>query len=211
MLSSDLRLSHALAMIGGPIYERVRFELAAQRIRHYHDAARVQVERISALLADHTATHEERHPFVTEFSVRITVEAHFLFICWDAILKQIDALRENSFRLRSPKRIYKKHKRVLSTYQRARDHMEHYDERLPGRKNSVWRSPDDRSVEGSVPGVVEGQEFVFAGERWDVGATCLLQLDEIVSDLQGELLRELEDRFEQWKQAQAAAAAQDVA
>lgn len=122
----------------------LRIELALRRLDRYEAMAKPQNERIweAHRLAEepleNAGTYEDRKRHL--WWERSWIEAHFYFICWDAIGKAIDVLRNKKNGLRSPTLVWKTHRYELEMYREARDHLEHWTERLPGEKNDKWGS-----------------------------------------------------------------------
>jgi len=100
----------------------------------YYRSASTQIQRIDAIrrstqLAIEKAIRGDR---ASDFRKgrRIYAEVHFYFICWHAIHERIKLVKLRSgFTL---SRIYRKHRLRFANYSTARDHLEHYLERLPG-------------------------------------------------------------------------------
>lgn len=113
----------------------------------------------------------------------IFIEVHFYFICWDSIRKMVAFLRSHSgFKVINE--IYKRRKKLLEDYGAARDHLEHYNERLLGRrKGKALSNPSDM-------GNLHGYIYSLGGEKYDVGPDSLKRLKKIVKDLNAQICKE---------------------
>ena len=104
-------------------------------------------------------------------SGQLFADAHFYFICWDSVAKALDSLRSNVAVLVTPREVWRRYRTTLANYTRARDHLEHYSERLPLGKRSTWVYESEDSIErvSGDPGAVRlGNVFTLNGEQWDV-------------------------------------------
>ena len=109
----------------------LRTAIAMSRIYAYLQAARHQVRLIE--------TYEKRavpkKAFYSANMIQAFIHVHLYFICWAAIGRMIEAIRLCGG-LKGPNKVWKKYRRALESYSDARDHFEHYEERLPGGKLS---------------------------------------------------------------------------
>ena len=159
------------AFEGHGLREKVRFQLGLRRIESYVYAAATQVARIDVQMtkymdsvrAEHTQTMPE-YP-----SGQLFADAHFYFVCWDSVAKELTSLRSNAARLTSPREVWRRNRANLKKYQRARDHLEHYSERLPLGKRSTWAyQSDDRfeRISGDPGGIIDASlTVVWAKEK----------------------------------------------
>lgn len=124
---------------------RARIRMALDRLDRYMVMTKPQNERIwEAQRRSHDLTMGETftHESMTEGMLwleRSWVEAHLYFICWDGVAKLIDTLCDSRNHLEAPRNIRKRHRASLESYREARDHLEHWAERLPGGKKDQWR------------------------------------------------------------------------
>lgn len=131
----------------------------------------------------------ERRPlFMVHFQQLdiVRTDAHFYFTCWDTIYKILKKLKQSSG-LACVKPILNKYKGEFERYRKARDHMEHFDERLPGGQ----RAHKDGPYPSVVSDTREAIEFVFAGEKWDISEHSLIILRTIVLELRRSVITEI--------------------
>ncbi len=153
-------------------------------------------------------------------------DAHFYFICWDAVAKELASLRSNKAGLLTPRKVWRKYRKSLERYQEARNHLEHYSERLPMGKHSEWRhgradDPRNRcdlsqdqsayyrcaqfagghveTLQGDPGAVRLGARFTINGEEWDVSVAIAKILESLWEELVVGLRRETEVRFAAWE------------
>lgn len=163
---------------------RMACSIAMMDIEKYLQAARLQIRRLYgcrrtiAVLAEELRKALESRDFRPKRnrwpSWRLFTEIHFYFTCWDAIHSRIKLLHlKSGFEIISL--VYKKHRAELKRYSDARDHLEHYIERLPGGSHKL-------PVPGDL-GNLHGDLYSLGGERWDVSRKSLRRLENIVCDL----------------------------
>ena len=86
--------------------------------------------------------------------------------------------------------LYKCHRKILKHYSDARDHLEHYRDRIEGRKkNENLANPWDM-------GNLEGYVYTINRERYDAGPVSLKQLEKIVSELNRKILQEAIPKYQ---------------
>ena len=116
---------------------------------------------------------------------------HFYLICWNVIRKHLELLRDVPRFPMMGKVLRGANANLFQRYTDARDHLEHLDERLPGR-------PQNRRMR--VPNVFSGLHntvFTYGGETVDVGPKSLARLRGIVRAAQDAL------RADAWARLQA--------
>ena len=150
----------------------LRAAIAMSRIFAYLQAARHQVRLIE--------TYEKKIvPKKASYSanmIQAFIHVHLYFICWAAIGRMIEVIRRCSG-LEGPNKVWKKYRRALESYSDARDHFEHYEERLPGGK-----MPGKLGSPGDYGSLHKGS-FSLWGYRWDVSKESLKKLETIVTGL----------------------------
>jgi hypothetical protein len=124
---------------------RARIRMAFDRLDRYTAMVKPQNERIweaqrrsQELTMGEACTRDNMDESILWLE-RSWVEAHFYFICWDCVAKLIDTLCERRNCLEAPRSIRKRHRVTLESYREARDHLEHWTERLPGGLRDQWQ------------------------------------------------------------------------
>lgn len=157
----------------------MRTAIAMSRIYAYLSAARRQVRAIKAL-------EKRTDPKKASYSstmIEAFIHAHLYFICWAAIGRMVEVIRRCS-RLEAPNSFWKSYRPEFKQYTDARDHFEHYEERLPGGRKSVdLVNPGDY-------GCLRQGWFSLGGYRWDVSKESLKKLENIVTELDETIHRE---------------------
>lgn len=173
----------------------VRCSAAMRRINDYLVGARNQSRRIKRSIerVDRIASDTEKFG-ISRSSWHAAlrqafIDIHFYFVCWDTIRKMIELLKDRSD-FRAVREVYKCHRRILKHYGEARNHLEHYKERLEGRKKSEnLANPWDM-------GNLEGYVYTLNREKYDVGPDSLKQLEKIVSKLNQKILQEAIPKYQ---------------
>lgn len=158
-----------------------------EHINDYLEGARTQMGRIwenwekakARTAADWKAAHSQTFR-----------DIHFYFICWDTILKMILFLKKWSS-LSSPQKIYKQYRSDLEKYKSARDHSEHFEDRLLGKKK---KKNEKLARPGHLGDLDIVGNYYFGGEHFDVSPKNVALLAEIVSTLKIELYQEAVQR-----------------
>jgi len=142
------------------------------RIYAYLKAARQQVRAIEAL-------EKWADPEKSSYSsamIQAFIHAHLYFICWAAIGRMIEVIRRGSG-LEAPNKLWKKYRAVFEQYSDARDHFEHYEERLPGGKRSgTLINPTDY-------GSLHDGSFSVGGHECSVSNKSFGKLEHVVKEL----------------------------
>jgi hypothetical protein len=199
-------LLHA-AFQGQGLPARVRFELGLNRIEIYVRAAQVQVARLDAPVAEYLkSVAAEPFTAIPDYpSGPLIANVHFYFICWDAVAKELASLRANKAGLLTPRKVWRKYRKPLERYQEARNHLEHYSERLPMGKHSEWRhrrEDEFETIQGDPGAVRLGALFTINGEEWDVSVASAKVLESLWEDLVEGLRSESEVSFAAWLKRQ---------
>ncbi len=157
----------------------LRSAIAMSRIHAYLRAA----HQLVLMIAKFKAKATPPRPSYSANMIQAFIYAHLYFICWAAIGRMIDLIRRGS-RLEAPNTVYKRYRMILESYANARDHFEHYEERLPGGgKSPELLNPADY-------GNLQGGSFSVGGYRWDVTEASLKKLETIVADLSAKICEE---------------------
>jgi hypothetical protein len=152
------------------------------------DGARTQVERISQNLEIYKSQADGWERAISQAHC----DVHFYFICWHSIFQRIVLLKDSS-RLATPRKIYRRYRKDLEHYEEARDHEEHFPERLFGKKNKKGESLARPGLLGSLDSC---GMYYFGGDSYDVSIQSLKLLEEIVSTLNLEMTNEAHARVE---------------
>src|SRR6185436_2721524 len=130
-------------------------------------------------------------------------EAHFYLISWDAVGKLMEALKANGNGFNSLDKMWRVHHATFKQYKDARDHLEHWVERLPGKANSAWKmsqSDGFKQFLGNMGRVrIEGV-FTFRekglDKEVDISPASADLLEKICSQLRNDLTAEVRSLFE---------------
>ena len=114
---------------------------------------------------------------------------HFYANCWTVVGRHLTAIRDISA-LPEVGRALRPHLPMFKKYAALRDHYEHLDERLPGRKNA-------HRVGGQFYGLMAGDTLTFGNRSVDVGPSSLKVLRAAVRDVQDAFKRGAIDRLAQ--------------
>lgn len=148
----------------------------------YLDGARTQIARISDNLQIYNSQTDGWENAVAQAHRDI----HFYFICWHSIFQRIVLLKDFS-RLTTPRTVYRRYRKELEHYEEARDHEEHFPDRLFGKKNKRGES---LARPGHLGHVDSRGMYYYGGESYDVSHNSLKLLEEIVSSLNLEMTNE---------------------
>lgn len=176
--------------------------VAMDQINKYLVGARTQIRRIKRSVEKIDQSHSDMmKPGLSPTSWQAALEQafldiHYYFVCWDAARKMIEFLKTHSG-FKAVGEVYKHHRRVLERYGDARDHLEHYDERLCGRKKK-----ENLAVPSDM-GNLHGYVYTLGGERYDAGPDSLKKLERIVSDLNGKICEEGIVRFQKIREEES--------
>lgn len=155
--------------VSGPV-------IALGAVESYLEAAKRQQRRIETAKAGLT----RRTPTRTR---SLFDEVHFYLICWARIAK-LTRFIARSTRFRRTGLVLRRYHAELTERVDGRDHLEHFEERLPG---------GPRRRELAVPGDLlnmAGHFLTYGGRKIDVGPTSVLLLRVIVAEFRAALLRD---------------------
>jgi hypothetical protein len=191
------------AFQGHGLPAKVRFELGLNRVEIYVRAAQAQVARLDAPVAEYLkSVADESLTAIPDYpSGPLIANVHFYFICWDVVAKELASLRTNTAGLSTPRNVWRKYRKSLERYQEARNHLEHYSERLPMGKHSEWRHRREdkfETIQGDPGAVRLGALFTINGEEWDVSVASAKILESLWEELVEGLRSETEVRFAAW-------------
>ena len=142
-------------------------------IASHLEGARKQVARIAENLALSNESPASREKAIEQ----ALMDVHFYFICWHAVHQHITVLRSISG-LRSPTTVWKRYRVHLEHFSRGRDHLEHYPDRLRGKKNKKGEGLARPGYLGDLDAL---GTYFFGGDSFDVTTKSLAVLDEIVA------------------------------
>jgi hypothetical protein len=201
MLTEQVRaIEQSIMSMDCDLGDQVRVRTGLERVVEYLYAAEEQQRRIDQWLYDPSKRNQpSRFPLDSGAAL---CEAHFFFICWDSIYKVFENLRESRYGFVTPRDVLKRHRAALKSYRTARDHMEHFPERLPGQKRTVWMG-DSNSITGSVPGIRRDGIFVFHGQEWDVTERSRELLRTIVTEFVEGIAAEVQARRDAYPEKSA--------
>lgn len=107
---------------------------------------------------------------------------HFYFVCWSTVWRMLELIRLDSG-LGAPLAVaYRKHRHTAERFDTARDHLKHFDERLPGARKQRGRMTRRPLAKPWDLGNLAGSTFSFGGDGWDVSAASLKALEAMVAD-----------------------------
>ncbi|MFQ5880804.1 MAG: hypothetical protein ACE5IZ_11625, partial [Dehalococcoidia bacterium] len=102
---------------------------------------------------------------------------------WDAVGKMMRVIGDCSgFAAASD--VYDRHRDTIERYREARNHLEHFDERLPGGKRV-----GQLAIPSDLGNLSDGV-YSFGGKSWDVTPSSLAILEEIVDEFNSEIRSE---------------------
>jgi hypothetical protein len=140
----------------------------------YLRAARLQMRRIDAAMTHSTPPRHD--------GARVFREIHFYMICWDAIWKRLELIKETAG-LRSLKQVLQQYRVEATHYVLGRNELEHYVDRLRGR-------PKIKPLASWDHGNLVGRTFMLAGRQWDVSRASLKRLDGLLRDFEAAIKTE---------------------
>lgn len=155
-----------------------RAAIAMSRLYAYLGAAREQVRVIEVL----GRKAYPKKPSYSSTMIQAFIHIHLYFICWAAIGRMIEVIKGCSG-LKAPNNVWKKYRVELKQYADARDHFEHYEERLPGGKKEI-----------SSYGNLQHGWFSLGDHRWEVSKESLKKLENIVAKLDANILSDAAER-----------------
>lgn len=149
-------------------------------VKQYLGAAEVQMSRIVAGLSESQRRGAAHDRSWSDFQRQAFVDLHSYFTCWRQVHAML-AVIQASVPSDAVKAVYRAHRPTLQRYREARDHVEHFDERLRGtRKGKPLSAPWDL-------GNLSNSEYTFNAERWDVSPASLNLLRTIVGEFDAAL------------------------
>jgi hypothetical protein len=145
--------------------------LILEKIKGYVNSARIQLNRVEEnkqslkKITECKNWNKESAIKMSELNRQIFNDIHFYFICWNIIWKMLGSLKQHSILFKTPKKIQKKYGELIEKYSKGRDNLEHFDERLKGKK----RRRDILSSSGDLGNLdIFGKGFSFNGENYDI-------------------------------------------
>lgn len=137
--------------------------LAMSGAEEYLRAARLQMRRIDAAVNPRSPGRD---------GARVFREIHFYMICWDAIWKRLELIKDIAG-LPPLKQVLKQYRVEAEHYVLGRNELEHYVNWLRGRPRVKPRASWDH-------GNLVGRTFTLAGRKWDVSRASLKRLDRLL-------------------------------
>lgn len=108
-------------------------------------------------------------------------EVHFYLICWARIAKLSRFITQTT-RFRRSGRVLRRYRPDFNARVDARDHLEHFEERLPGHPRRMTLAiPSDLLN-------MHGDFFTYGGKRVDIGPASLRLLNTIVTEFRTAIL-----------------------
>lgn len=162
----------------------MRAAIALDQIKQYCRAGHRQCHEMHDRFAiAHSLLRDGRNEEANREIDSAYAALHFYAICWNSAERYLNVLRLSTG-LDEVKALQQTYKATLADYGVLRDHLEHLDERLPGRKSDALFSTDQ---DGALTwGIRGGGDWVEIGtQRWDISeasGTRLLQLDRELVD-----------------------------
>ncbi len=148
--------------------------IALHQIQSYLDAAKHQQRRIERIRA---STHKAMREGRPRRGEDLFAVVHFYLICWARIDKSACFIR-NATRFKRLGLVLRGYGPELKDRTDARDHLEHFEERLPGGRNQ-------RKLAVSSDLLNMRNEFLtYGGRKLDVGSNSIRLLKEIVAQFQ---------------------------
>jgi len=187
--------------------QTITASFAYSRLEMYGVAASIQMDRIWAYIKTMNLNMPPEPSIVEENKVRdyfdsakklytpLYIDIHFYFSSWDNIGKMMAVLSGQSV-FQEARKVYTSHIKHLENYRSARHTFEHFDERLPGKKNE-GRVREVIIVPGSSPtqnygGVSDDDFYEFSDKRWDIKPSSLNLLQNIVSEFKEEIHKKVD-------------------
>jgi len=167
-------LKYALAEMNFPTISPI---IALNSIDSYLDAAKRQQRRIEQTKASPLKTiRSRRHTNWNMFN-----EIHFYLICWSRIAK-LGRFIADKTRFKRAGLVLRRYHAELKDRVDCRDHLEHFEERLPGAVNQV-----KLLVPNDLLNMIN-DHVTYGGRKVDVGAESFHLLQAIVAELRTAIL-----------------------
>ena len=148
--------------------------IALQQIQSYLRAAKRQQWRIERIRA---STHKAMREGRPRRGEGLFADVHFYLICWARIDKCACFIR-NATRFKRLGLVLRRYRSELKDRRDARDHLEHFEERVPGGRNQ-------RKLAVSNDLLNMRNEFLtYGGRKLDVGSNSSRLLKQIVGQFQ---------------------------
>jgi len=124
---------------------------------------------------------------------RFLVQLHLYVVTWKVVQRLMDQLKQRSH-WKAVGTVYRRHGRMLRSYGRLRSHLEHFENYLPGEKNSGLVTSAHESESGPyvawgwVP-IVDGR-IVLGQDSWTLTRDDVAELRRMLGELCDELVAE---------------------
>ena len=112
------------------------------------------------------------------------IDIHFYFVAWGNI-KAMMAVLSRQPEFKKANIVFNSHRKIIEHYINARNTFEHFDERLPGSKNSNRVKEVQSEGAGSrriLKGVSQDGFYKHSDKQWDIKPSSLEKLTEIVDE-----------------------------
>ena len=157
-----------------PDQDAMRVTTALAQMQLWVDHARAQWDRYQQ---DMRELRRNGQDWPSWFS-RARCDVHFYFVCWSHVGKMMQVA------VRAAKQpplttFWGKTHTKFDEYDKVRDRLEHFDERLPGGKRV------NEAVDPGDLGRFDETEFWLGGLSWDIGPASILRLEELASEFIG--------------------------
>ena len=148
--------------------------LALHNIQSYLDAAKRQQRRIQRNGASPHKAMRKGRPRRGE---GLFADVHFYLICWARIDKSASFIRDAT-RFKRLGQVLRRYRPQLKERNDARDHLEHFDERLPGGRKHYKLAVSNDLLN------MRNEFLTYGGRKLDIGPNSIRLLKEIVAQLQ---------------------------
>ena len=154
-----------------PNQDAMRVTTALAQMQVWVDHARAQWERFQ----DDMRELRRNSPGWPSWFSRARCDAHLYIVCWSHIGKMMQ-VATRAAKQPTMTAFWGKCHAKFDEYDKVRDHLEHFDERLPGGKRT------DEGVDPGDLGRFDEWEFSLGGLTWDIGPASIQLLEELASE-----------------------------
>jgi hypothetical protein len=152
--------------------------IALNSVDSYLDAAKFQQRRIERA---RTAAFKDIRPRRKMHGGNLFNDVHFYLICWARIAK-LGRFITNKTRFKRAGLVLRRYHAELKERVDCRDHLEHFEERLPGGvKQNKLRVPNDLLN-------MINENVTYGGRKLDVGPNSIRLLQTIVAEFRTAIL-----------------------
>lgn len=155
--------------------------LALGDIQSYLGAAKRQQRRIKRIKALLKNTARKGRPQLRDGLAGMFADVHFYLICWERVHKT-GRFIQRATKFRRFGRVLRRYRSEFEIRRDARNHLEHFEERLPG-----GRRRDKQAVPNDLLNM-RNEFLTFGSQQLDVGSNSIRLLTEIVGQLRTAIL-----------------------